>query len=149
MIKKIIYIIFLLITFYTIFYIDQGIKKYDLNFYFGKDNGYTSRIESIIILNSLFFILNGIFEKFKLLKIIFYGLFGCFISLLISILCYLIPLNDSGLIFHILSILLSFSSYFVFTKFYKNIVRRSSGVEIKDSKKNIFPKNNKSLVSSV
>lgn len=110
--KHIVVFSYILLSLLVVYYIDEGIKSFDLSYYSGKDGGYFVRFKSILLLTSLFYILMGILNKKKFSIVFILGLFGGFVALIISILNYLfLPTNDLGLIFHLVSLALSFSSY--------------------------------------
>jgi len=115
--NKITSAIFLIVTSYSIYYIDEGIRSGNLNFYFGKDNGYILRFESIIIFNAIFFFLNFIQDNQKITKSIIKGLLGGLLAIFISIACYIIISTDNyGTAFHITSIILCYASFFITKK---------------------------------
>lgn len=106
---------YLILTGLVIVYIDNGIRTHDMDFYFGKDNGYIERFKSIIGLNVSFFILMTIWKKQKLTDYMKAGLLGLATALTFGIVCYLVFLDADyyGLTYHIATIILCYSSYFV------------------------------------
>lgn len=117
MTKKIIILLYVILTALVVYYIDFGIRSNNMRFYSGKDTGYTLRIESIIVLNTIFFVLNNIELNRKLSSYILTAIIGSFAALGVSLLCYLfLPTDYYGLTFHIVTILLCYISYFVFKK---------------------------------
>ncbi|MCR6642488.1 MAG: hypothetical protein NVV82_26740 [Sporocytophaga sp.] len=115
MIKKIFIILLLIITVIVIKYIDNGIRTHDMTFYQSKDNGYTIRFESIVILNTLFYSLMAIQPKRKLLGYLKHVIAGFGISVFWGIFCYFLFLSfddNYGLTYHVVTIIISYSSYF-------------------------------------
>lgn len=117
MANKILFIIFTIFTICVVYYIDHGVRSHDLRFYYGKDTGYFIRIESIVILNTIFFFLMGFEKKKQIINCIILGFIGGVIGLFLSVFCYLlVPSDYYGLTFHETSLLFSFSSYFILKK---------------------------------
>jgi hypothetical protein len=117
MIKYILVFCYILLSLLVVYYIDDGIKSFDLSYYSGKDGGYFVRFKSILLLTSLFYILIEILNKSKFSIVIILGLFGGFIALIVSILNYLfLPTDEFGLTFHLVSLVLSFSAYLIIKK---------------------------------
>lgn len=113
MTKKLFIFFFLIMSAIVVCYIDYGIRNHDIRFYSGKDTGYFIRIESIIVLNSVFYILNGLMERRRIFNIIVLGLAGAIIAIAFSIFCYIfIPSDYYGLTFHIITLVLCYLSYF-------------------------------------
>lgn len=113
--KTVLILLFLVFTALVIIYIDRGIKNYDLRFYSGKDDGYILRLESIVCLNTIYYILNIIGLKVKFRDYITFALIGFFTAVLVSIVGYLIiPSNDEGTLFHLVSIILSYGLVYIF-----------------------------------
>lgn len=114
MIKYIFVFSYTLLSLLVVYYIDEGIKSFDLSYYSGKDGGYFARFKSILLLTSLFYILMEILNKSKFSRTLIFGLFGGFVALIISILNYLfLPTDEFGLTFHLVSLVLSFSVYLI------------------------------------
>ncbi|MNK15590.1 hypothetical protein D3C87_337360 [compost metagenome] len=114
--KEIIFILlYIALTGFVIAYIDNGIKAYDLDFYSGKDDGYFIRFESIIILNTIFYILMAIWRKPKLTVYLKQAGLGFVIAIVVGLIGYLVTLsvNDNGLTYHILVIIICYCSCFV------------------------------------
>ncbi|MCR6642498.1 MAG: hypothetical protein NVV82_26790 [Sporocytophaga sp.] len=114
MIKKISIILLLIITVIVIEDTDNGIRTHDMTFYQGKDNGYSIRFESIVILNTLFYSLMAIQPKQKLLGYLKHGIAGFGIGVFCGILCYFLFLSfddNYGLTYHVGTIIISYSSY--------------------------------------
>lgn len=107
-------LLYLIFTSLVVAYIDNGIRAHDLNFYHGKDNGYIVRFESILILNAVFFILLSTGKKQTLIDYLKVGMLGFGAAAVIGIVCYLIFLYADyyGLPFHIVTIIMCYSSYF-------------------------------------
>ncbi len=114
MIRVFIRAIYIILTALVIAYIDNGIRTYDMDFYHGKDNGYFLRFESIIILNTIFYMLmiNG--KKHKLITYLKQGGIGFLTAVIIGIAVYLIfaGVDSYGLTYHIATIIVCYSSYF-------------------------------------
>jgi hypothetical protein len=98
---KIKLILLILLITVVIAYQEWRISAYDLKFYHGKDGGIFCRLESILFLGSLFFIVMA-----RTKKILFLFL-GFFVSLVSSILLYLAfaysNLFETDLVFHVAS----------------------------------------------
>ena len=111
-------IIFILLTGFVIWYFDNEIKNHNLNFYSGKDNGYLSRFKSIIVLTTIYYLLNSILNSSTTKNVLKNTLIGFIISISISIVCYIIFLSTDyyGLTFHIVTILISYSLFPLFKK---------------------------------
>ncbi len=117
MTNKILIIFFIILTICVVYIIDNGVRTHDLRFYSGKDTGYFIRIESIVILNTIFYVLKGFEDKKQVINCIALGFIGGIISLFISVLCYLfVPSDYYGLTFHVTSLLFCYSSYFILKK---------------------------------
>lgn len=117
MANKILFIIFTIFTICVVYFIDHGVRSHDLRFYYGKDTGYFIRIESIVILNTIFFFLMGFEKKKQIINCIILGFIGGVIGLFLSFFSYLlVPSDYYGLTFHVTSLLFSFSSYFILKK---------------------------------
>ncbi len=126
-IKAFAILIFLLITAAIIVYIDYGIRNYGLRFYMGKDEGYFVRFESIVILSTAFYTLNAIQPKRKLVDYFGYTFAGFFIGIIAGISCYMIlPLNDSGLTYHIVSVCISYISLYLIRMLKRTITKKAS-----------------------
>ena len=125
--KKILILVFLLITALIIVYIDYRIRNYDLRFYSGKDSGYFKRFESIVVLSTLFYLLNAIRPKGKPKDYLIYGLVGFFIGIFAGFSCYiLVPYDDYGLTYHIVSIVICYGSIYVLRKLKRMITKKTS-----------------------
>lgn len=117
--RKIILSVFIVISFIIIFFLNYKIKT-DITYHAGKDNGYFKRLESIIILNILFF-----FFMSKNKRIVF-GIIGFFNAIIISFLGLILtnyfpsPL-DGGSFKHFFILGLSFVSFFGIEKIIKKI----------------------------
>ena len=100
--RKILFIIFIVLTTIVIGIIEYGIRTYDMRFYAGKDNGLAKQFESICILSTIYFI---IMSKQKRLL---YGLFGLLVGIITGVVCYFVlsSLGVFGLLFHIISCLI-------------------------------------------
>ncbi len=125
--KTVLILLFLIFTALVIIYIDRSIKNYDLRFYSGKDDGYILRLESIVCLNTVHYILNIIQPKVKLGEYLTFASIGFVTAILISIICYLIiPSDDEGTLFHIVSITLCYSLIYVFRRLKQIIEKKTS-----------------------
>lgn len=112
---RIIFILFyIILTALTIAYIDNGIKTYDMDFYHGKDNGYFLRFESIIILNTIFYLLMTIRKESKVMDYLKQAGLGLLTAIVISIITYYVFHN--GLTYHIATILICYSLCFILKK---------------------------------
>ena len=115
--KTVLILLFLILTALVIIYIDRGIKNYDQRFYSGKDGGYILRLESIVCLNTIYYILNIIHPKVKFGNYLIFASIGFVTAILISIICYLIiPSDEEGTLFHIVSITLCYGLVYVFRR---------------------------------
>ena len=90
----------------VVLYIDNGINSYDMRFYYGKDNGYFRRIESIVIFSTMFFL---VLSRNKRLLYTLYGFITGLISVIvsyvfISILLNKLLLSNTDLVFHFFAI---------------------------------------------
>lgn len=102
--------IFIIITMMIIFFLNYKIKT-DISYHAGKDGGYFKRLESVIILSVLFYIVIS-----KRLQIL-YGFIGFVISILSSFLGLLIagilPMTLFGdTIMHLTVFGIAYSSFF-------------------------------------
>jgi hypothetical protein len=92
------------------YYINYQIEIYNMDYYYGKDNGAFRQLESIIIFSTLFYL---IVSKSK--KIIF-TLLGLFIGVLSGIVTYLI--TGTGLSFPLFACLIQIILFFILEKMY-------------------------------
>src|SRR5688572_24192897 len=95
MVRQILFLLFIVATAITIWYLSDRINAYDLRFYHGKDNGYLTRIESICILSSIFWLLMSDYSKIKnkvMLPVagFFSVILGLIVGLLSSIASYIL-----------------------------------------------------------
>lgn len=128
-IKTLLILIFLPITVATIAYINYGIQNFGLSFHTGKDGGYFVRFESILVLSTIFYTLNAIHPKRKLVDYFGYAFAGFFIGIITGIGCYIIlPLNDSGLTYHIFSVCISYISIYLI-RIVKRIITKKASAE--------------------
>jgi hypothetical protein len=111
--KFVLILVSLLITVATIVYIDYGIHHFGLEFHTGKDGGYFKRFESIVLLSTLFYILNTIHPKSNFVDYLISGFAGFFAGILIGIFCYLIIESDNGLVYHIISVGVCYVSFYL------------------------------------
>lgn len=88
-----------------IFYLDDRIESYDIQFNQGKDNGLSARFVSVAMLSGLFFFVMSEQKKF------FVSLIGVVVGVLSFILGYFM-FND-GLIFHVLCCLIVIFVFFL------------------------------------
>lgn len=107
--KTIKILLFCLMVFVVISFLDNEIKNYNLRYYYGKDDGFFVRIESIIIFSVLFF--GFIPDRLRALNFLI-GFFYGIASVLIGYLIWFKLLNDYGLSFHIIGSLLVPFFYF-------------------------------------
>lgn len=115
--KTILLILYLIITTLVIAHIDHEIKSFNLNFYSGKDGGYFVRFDSIIALTTVYFVIQAIKPKRNWNAYILHTLAGFCSAFILGILCYLfLPTDYPGTTFHVITILLSYSSYYMFRK---------------------------------
>lgn len=114
MTKTLFIILYIILTAFVIGYIDNGIRSHNLDFYYGKDNGFFTRFESIVILNTLFYSLLEVIQKKTLTDYLKHAAIGFISAIFFSVVCYLIPLGADyyGLTFHIVTIVICYSSYF-------------------------------------
>lgn len=110
------FILFILLAGLTIYYINDGIRNYDMRFHNAKDDGYFLRFESICVLSCLFYVLMS--EHKKILN----AIIGLAAGLLASIIAYLIiiVLIDepfTGTVFHIFSCILFILLYFAIQRY--------------------------------
>ncbi len=102
MIRKIKFIILIILITIVIAFLEWKISSGDLNFYYGKDDGVLKRFESILIFGSLFFVIMA--KK----KHIFFLSIGLLVSIICSIIIYLLLGFCNvypGLPFHIITCL--------------------------------------------
>jgi hypothetical protein len=113
--KYLFILLFFILSAIMIAYIDYGIRTYDMRFYSGKDNGYFLRFESVICLSTGYYLLNVILQSERKIKTYLkYGITGFVLGIISSVICYLIiPSDDYGLKFHILSVILCYISLHV------------------------------------
>ena len=88
-------LLMLVLTTAVVIWLDTKINVYDLNYYQGKDNGFSVRFYSICILSPLFFVLMGR-RKRGLLSAI--GLFVAILSIIVSYFIWFMLFEDSGVI---------------------------------------------------
>ena len=114
MIKTISIILFILLTVITIAFIDDGIHSQNMNFYQGKDNGYFVRFESIVILNTIFYIVLTFGKQKKFKNYLIQASLGFITAIILSVVCYILfsGTNYNGLTFHIVTIFVCYTSYF-------------------------------------
>jgi hypothetical protein len=99
---------------FIIIYLEFKINT-DLSFHQGKDEGFFIRIESIIILSTIFYFIMAKEKRFLMLLLGFLiGLASVIISYLICLL--IVDFRYSGFIFHILSTLIYIRSFFLIEK---------------------------------
>jgi len=111
--KNIKLIVLILLTAIVVYIIDYKITAHDLDYYYGKDDGFFRRIESICLLSSLFF---GVMTKRTWW---IQSLIGFIVGILSSIVSYFLwyyLFDDNGLSFHIISCLLSILTFFLIQK---------------------------------
>jgi hypothetical protein len=124
-IKTLLIFCFLILTACVIAYLDYGIRNYGLQFHQGKDGGYFMRFESIVLLSTAFYILNAIRPQGKIGDYLIYGLTGFIIGIGVAFSCYiLLPLDDSGLTYHIVSISICYLSVYVLRKLKRMITKK-------------------------
>lgn len=124
-IKNLLIILFLIATACIIATIDYRIRNYDLRFYSGKDSGYFKRFESIVVLSTLFYLLNAIRLKGKPKDYLIYGLTGFIIGIFVGFSCYfLVPYDNYGLTYHIVSISICYGSIYVLRKMKQMITKK-------------------------
>lgn len=117
MTKKILIFLFALVTGFVVYYIDNGIRTHNLDFYSGKDGGYFLRVQSILLLSGAFFFFHKLYNKNGIILPLIHGFLGATIGLVISIIAYLIIWDDPyGTIFHITVLVSSCLSYYVFRR---------------------------------
>lgn len=113
MTRKIKFILLIILIISIIAFLEWKISTGDPNFHYGKDGGIFRTLESILLLGSIFFVVMA-----KTKRILFL-LLGFFVSLISSIVVYLI-LGFSNifenLIFHIISCLTFIILFFYFEK---------------------------------
>lgn len=110
--RKIIFVLFIILTVFIIIYIENGINSYDLKFYHGKDNGAFVEFESICILSAIFFLIMS--KKNKIINCII----GFILGIIIGIFSYLMLANFGifGLAFNVVGCLLFIIVFFVLEK---------------------------------
>ncbi|MBF02492.1 MAG: hypothetical protein CMP76_04265 [Flavobacterium sp.] len=115
MTRIIIAILYLILTTIIIAYIDNGIRTHNMSFYYGKDNGYFTRFESIIILNTVFFFLMTIKKNQSVKEYLKQSLLGFVTALIFGLVCYFIFLSSDyyGLTYHVATIIVCYFSYFL------------------------------------
>lgn len=111
--KYVLILVSLLITVANIVYIDYGIHHFGLEFHSGKDDGYFKRFVSVVLLSTLFYILNTIHPKSNFVDYLISGFAGFFAGILIGIFCYLILESDNGLVYHIISVGVCYVSFYL------------------------------------
>ncbi|MFI0431278.1 hypothetical protein [Mariniflexile sp. HMF6888] len=114
MTKVILIVLHILLTILVIAYIDNGIRTHDMDFYFGKDDGYIYRFKSIVILTIVFYVLMTIGKKRTVIDFLKQGGLGFMTAIIVSVVSYLalLNLNYNGLTFHIVTIIICYSIYF-------------------------------------
>lgn len=107
--------LYLILTASIIYFIDEGIKTGNIDFYFGKDDGYVIRYLSIILLSTFFFAYIEAIAQSPIVRSLKNALLGFFVSIIFGfVLYFIIPISEnSGIIFHILSTFVCYMSYFV------------------------------------
>lgn len=102
-IRKIKFAVLILIFTCVIVYINAKILSFDMRFYCGKDDGDFARLQSIIVMSTVFFFVMS--QSYRFLNLIL----GFFLALFSSIVCYIasafLPdfMGNPGVLFHILS----------------------------------------------
>lgn len=106
----------ILIFIFIIVFLDYKISSFDINYYYGKDNGAFVRAYSIIISSILYFVISSHKKRFL------FSIIGFFVGIISVIISYIIAgkidlyLNIShGLLYHILGFLF-FISFFYYIK---------------------------------
>ena len=102
MIRPIKLILFIILTLTIIIFLNAKIDNNDLRFYFGKDDGYIARLESICLLAALFFCIMS--RHRKLLR----TFVGFLVGLFSGLICYFLIVvwldnKFTGLVYHFLS----------------------------------------------
>jgi hypothetical protein len=111
----------LIIMVVVIFWLNNEIVNYNVDYYSGKDNGFFTRIISVISLSSLFYVVMSNTRK------ILMGVLGFLSGIVCCVLSYIVWLfffNDYGLSFHILACLLSVTSYFLINALFPSLTRK-------------------------
>jgi hypothetical protein len=117
MIRKVKLFVLTIIMTIIIFYFDFKISTYDMRFYAGKDNGLSIVFESIVIFSTIFFLIMS--EQNRILNIIigfFIGIFTGILNYIIITVCIGRYLNNTILVYHIISFLLCIKLFFVIEK---------------------------------
>jgi len=110
--KNIFIVLFLILTVIVVAYLDYQIKIYNPTFYAGKVNGYLTRFVTIILMSTLFYVINDINPNRKLVRYIYSGITGFVAGIVFGIICYLIIGADNGIVYQIIAIIICYSSYF-------------------------------------
>lgn len=107
-------LLMLILTTAVVIWLDTKINEYDLNYYQGKDNGFSVRFYSICMLSSLFFVLMSR-RKRGLLSVI--GVFVGILSIIVSYFIWFMLFEDRGLSFHIIACVLVALQFMLFRYF--------------------------------
>ncbi len=110
--KNIFIIVYLILTIIIVIYLDYQIKIYNPIFYTGKVNGYLTRFVTIIILSTLFYVINNINSKRKLVHLLYSGIKGFVIGIIFGLISYIIMEADNGIIYQIIAIIICYLSYY-------------------------------------
>ncbi len=117
--KKIIFVIFLVITTVVVLYINHRIASYDLRFYSGKDDGYFVRFGSICLLSTIYFALMT--DRNKIMDALIglaFGFIAGIIGYLVSMLTIPDPLDGIG--YYFISCFLFMLMFFILQKLRKS-----------------------------
>ncbi|MBB4805063.1 hypothetical protein HNP38_000335 [Chryseobacterium defluvii] len=127
MVRRIILSLFLVVAGIIIWYLSNRICSHDLRFYYGKDNGYFIRVESICILSSIFWIIMSDYSRIKskimlIITGVFLSITGFIVGAFSSIISYLIMTGISNdncktqVIFHILACLIFMTIFYLINR---------------------------------
>ncbi|WP_298425137.1 hypothetical protein [uncultured Kordia sp.] len=109
LIKKVSMVLFLLATILTVIYLDHQIKNYNPTFRAIKGDGHLTRIVSVIILSSLFYMLYGVKRTQNFISILYAGIIGVIVGLVVAILCYILFQINYDVVYQMTAIILSYS----------------------------------------
>ena len=117
--RKIKFLIMIVISVSIIFLLNYKIKT-DISYHSGKDGGYFKRLESVVILSVLFYVVMS--KKLRIL----YGFMGFAIAFVatfgVLLISSFVPESLSGdTIMHLIVFLIAYSSFFVIEKIVEKV----------------------------
>jgi len=100
-------VLLIVLNLVLVIYLNYKISSFDLRFYYGKDDGFFTRLEATCLMSCLYF---GLLSKKRKLLFSIVGFVVGILSILISYLTVFYFLDFDGVFYHLFAILL-----FIFT----------------------------------